>query len=59
MWRCWGGGGGRVVDEEYSRSLEMILDGQYHILLARHLDCVICTHSCCHVTLPLIPISFC
>lgn len=31
---CWGVGGRRVVDEEYSMGLDIILAGQYHILFA-------------------------
>lgn len=34
MWMCWGVCGGRVVDEEYSMGLNIILAGQYHILFA-------------------------
>ena len=48
-----------MVDEEHSSGLDIILDGQYQVLLTRYLYCVICTHSCCHATLPVIPLSFC
>lgn len=34
VWVCGVWVGGRVVDEEYSMGLDIILAGQYHILFA-------------------------